>query len=60
MASQTSANQPLGNTQSLDLWQKALGSLDNELRAGLDFARCSKYDILRKTLQTAEEKKQLA
>lgn len=44
---------------STDLWQNALAGLDKELRSSLDFSKASKHEILRKTLQTAEEKKQL-
>jgi hypothetical protein len=44
---------------SPNLWQDALADLDEELKSSLNFSRASKHEILRKTLQTAEEKKQL-
>ncbi|KAL8992531.1 MAG: hypothetical protein Q9169_007030 [Polycauliona sp. 2 TL-2023] len=47
-------------TQSVDLWQKALTTLDDDLRASLDFKNSTKRDILEKTLRTAQEKKQLS
>ena len=59
MAAQ-SLSHPTGNqgrTQSL--WQKALADLDEELRATPDFNRSSKLNVLQKTLETAEQKKQL-
>lgn len=46
--------------QSMDLWQKALATLDDDLKASLDFKNSTKRDILEKTLKTAEEKKQIA
>lgn len=46
-------------TQPVDLWQKALATLDDELKARLDFKNSTKRDILEKTLKTAEERRQL-
>lgn len=42
-----------------DLWQKALKTLDDETRASLDFNRNTKLDILKKTLKTAGDQKQI-
>ena len=59
MALQMSSGPVSHQDQSLDLWQKAFNSLDDELKASLNFGNSSKYDILRRTLETAEQKKQL-
>ncbi|KAL9633768.1 MAG: hypothetical protein Q9204_003260 [Flavoplaca sp. TL-2023a] len=48
------------HVQSVDLWQKALTTLDDDLRASLDFKNSTKRDILEKTLRIAQEKKQLS
>ena len=45
--------------QNLDVWQKALATLDDDLRASLNFKSSTKRDILNKTLKVAEEKRQL-
>lgn len=50
--------QPLAEGLSRDLWQNALATLDGELKAKLDFNKSSKHDIIKRTLKTAEEKKQ--
>ncbi|KAL8724372.1 MAG: hypothetical protein Q9166_007983 [cf. Caloplaca sp. 2 TL-2023] len=55
---QSSSDQQL--IQSMDLWQKALATLDDDLKASLDFKNSTKRDILEKTLKTAEEKKQIS
>ena len=58
MASQVQQNQAQTGLQLPNLWQKALGRLDDELKAKLDFGN-SKHDILKKVLRIAEQKKQL-
>ena len=42
-----------------DYWQKALDSLDVELKTSLDVTRTAKRDILAGALRAAEEKRQL-
>lgn len=42
-----------------DIWQKALASLDEDFRASLNFNRNQKHNVLQKTLETAEAKKQI-
>jgi hypothetical protein len=59
MASQTQSNPSHTARQPADLWQKALATLDEDLKASLDFKKSTKRNILEKTLKTAEEKKQL-
>ena len=51
-----SATQPI---KSPSLWQTALNSLDDEVRKSLDLKKSSKHDVLRKTLETARQKRQL-
>lgn len=50
---------PFNSSTAENLWQKALETLDEDLRASLDFDRDGKLDILKKTLRTAEQKKQI-
>ena len=45
--------------KSIDLWHKALLTLDEDLKSKLDFKNSTKRDILEKTLKTAEEKRQI-
>ena len=59
MAAQSQSTPPRNQGTTQNLWQKALASLDEELRVTLDFNRSSKLNILQKTLETAEQKKQL-
>ena len=59
MASQMLPNQASVQSRTSDLWHKALTNLDDDLRASIDFSTSSKLDILQKTLETAEQKKQL-
>lgn len=54
------SSSPQTGLQPVDLWQKALTTLDDDLRASLDFKSSTKRDILEKTLKTAEEKRQLS
>ena len=49
----------LGPTQLVDLWQRALATLDEECKASLNFNTSTKRNILEKTLKAAEEKKKL-
>ncbi|KAL8787748.1 MAG: hypothetical protein Q9213_002068 [Squamulea squamosa] len=42
------------------MWQRALATLDDDLKASLDFKNSTKRDILEKTLKTAEEKKRIS
>ena len=53
------SSSPQTGIQPVDLWQKALATLDDDLKACLDFKNSTKRDILEKTLKTAEEKRQL-
>ena len=53
------ASQPLDTSQVPNLWERALASLDDELKSSLDFTRSSKHDILNRTLEIAQQKKQL-
>lgn len=55
MASQTLPSRQTSN----DLWQKALDSLDKELKTNLSFPQSFKHDVLKKALKSAEEKRDL-
>jgi len=57
MASQTQSSLSHASSPPADLWQKALETLDEDLKASLDFKNSTKRNILEKTLKTAEEKK---
>ncbi|MCJ1387016.1 hypothetical protein MMC17_010145 [Xylographa soralifera] len=50
---------PRISLQPVDLWQRALATLDDDLKASLDFKNSTKRDFLEKTLKTVEEKRQL-
>ena len=58
MLSQTQLAPPPGGRQSQTLWQKALETLDDDLKASLDFKNTSKRNTLAAVLRTAREKKQ--
>ena len=53
------SSSPRTSLHSEDLWQKALATLGDDLKASLDFKYSTKRDILEKTLKTAEEKRLL-
>lgn len=59
MALQTQHVQPQSRPRPQNLWQKALETLDDDLKASLDFKKSTKHNILAAVLKTAEEKKQL-
>lgn len=59
MELQTQLVQPQSRPQPQNLWQKALETLDDDLKASLDFKKSTKHNILATVLKTAEEKKQL-
>ena len=59
MALQTQAIQPRSRRQPQNLWQKALDTLDDDLKLSLDVRKSTKRNILAVLLKTAEEKRQL-
>ena len=59
MAAQSQSHPTGSQDKTQSLWQKALASLDEELKATLDFNRSSKLNILQRTLETVEQKKSL-
>lgn len=59
MGSQIRLNKSPSGVQPQSLWEKALAGLDGELLANLNFSKSSKHDVLKRTLETAEQKKQL-
>lgn len=59
MASQTQLKAPQSGSQSQNLWQKALESLDDDLKASLNFKKSTQPNIVAAVLRTAQEKKQL-
>ena len=59
MASQIQIIPPRGGCQSQNLWQKALDTLDDNLKASLDFKKSTQRNIVAAVLKTAQEKKRL-
>ena len=59
MASETQSILPQSRRQSQNLWQKALETLDDDLKFSLDVKKSTKRNILAAALRTAEEKRQL-
>lgn len=59
MLSQVQRTPALQGHQSHNLWQEALASLDDELKATLNFRQADKRNILDAAIKAAQEKKQL-
>lgn len=59
MASQAQLVPPPGGSQTQNLWQKALETLEDDLKANLDFKNSTQRNIVFALLKTAQEKKQL-
>ena len=59
MALQSQHTLPQNGRRPQNLWHKALETLDDDLKASLDFKKSTKHNILTAVLKTAEEKKQL-
>ena len=59
MASQINVGTLLSAGQSTNIWQKALSTLDDDLKTILKFQSSGKRDILSAVLEAAAEKRQL-
>ena len=59
MALQTELIPRQSRRQPPNLWERALETLDGDLKASIDFKKSTKHNILAAVLKTAEEKKQL-
>lgn len=59
MASQSQFIPPQSGFQSQNIWQKALETLDDDLKAHLNFDNSTKRDIFAAAFRAADEKKQL-